>query len=103
MNRRGFLKAFGIGAAAAATGAVALLEPELWTPARTFFLPPVGGWRGNQLLTVSLITKEALRILASEMSFAHQVRVEYSDAFVSRHESGRAIELLSRQVNAWSA
>lgn len=73
MNRRGFLKALGIGtaaaAAAAATGAIALLEQELWTPKRTFFLPPVGGWRGNQLLTMSQITNEALRILSQNMKF----------------------------------
>lgn len=72
MNRRGFFKALGIGAAVAATGGIALLEQELWTPSRTFFLPPVGGWGGNQLLTISQITKEALRILESEMVLAQK-------------------------------
>ena len=37
VNRRGFLAALGL-----ATGAIAV--PELWTPKRTFFLPPRGGW-----------------------------------------------------------
>jgi len=42
MNRRGFLAALGVTAAGAATG---LAVPELWTPKRTFFLPPRGGWQ----------------------------------------------------------
>lgn len=64
-------KSFGIGSAAAATGAIALLDPELWTPTRTFFLPPVGGWAGgNRLLTMAQITNEALRILHHEMVLA---------------------------------
>ena len=37
MNRRGFLSAMGLTAAGFAV-------PELWTPKRTFFLPPPGGW-----------------------------------------------------------
>jgi hypothetical protein len=41
MNRRGFLAILGITVAGAAAG-VAI--PELWTPKRTFFLPPKGGW-----------------------------------------------------------
>jgi len=41
MNRRGFLAALGITVAGAASG---LAIPELWTPKRTFFLPPKGGW-----------------------------------------------------------
>lgn len=37
MNRRSFLAALGL-----TTGVLA--APELWTPSRTFFLPPRGGW-----------------------------------------------------------
>ena len=37
MNRRHFL-------AALAAGSTAIAVPELWTPSRTFFLPPKGGW-----------------------------------------------------------
>jgi len=37
MNRRHFL-------AALAAGGTAIAVPELWTPSRTFFLPPKGGW-----------------------------------------------------------
>ena len=41
MNRRGFLGALGITAAGAAVG---FAISELWTPKRTFSLPPKGGW-----------------------------------------------------------
>lgn len=44
MNRRGFFAFLGGAAVAAA------LAPELiWTPSRTIFLPPAGGWTVNQL------------------------------------------------------
>lgn len=41
MNRRGFL---GLIAGTAGATAAGLAIPELWTPKRTFFLPPRGGW-----------------------------------------------------------
>ena len=41
MNRRGFLTTLGLTAAGTAAG---LAVPELWTPRRTFFLPPRTGW-----------------------------------------------------------
>lgn len=41
MNRRSFLSLLAGTTAAAAAG---LAIPELWTPKRTFFLPPRDGW-----------------------------------------------------------
>lgn len=38
MNRRDFLTMAALAAPAA------LIVPELWTPTKTFFLPPRGGW-----------------------------------------------------------
>lgn len=67
MNRRGFLKAFGIGTAVAAAGGLALLEQELWTPKRTFFLPPAGGWGSNQLVSMQTITAEMLGVLSHQL------------------------------------
>jgi hypothetical protein len=40
LTRRNFLR-FGIPAAAA----IAIAPQEIWTPERTYFLPPRGGWR----------------------------------------------------------
>jgi hypothetical protein len=58
MNRRGFFKAL--------TGTVALAAvlPEIWTPTKTIFLPPRGGWlqRDFQMREVQqyLINSDAL-------------------------------------------
>lgn len=114
MNRRGFLKALGIGTAAVATGAIALLDQELWTPKRTFFLPPGGGWGGNQLLTISQITNEALRILSSEMHFttgdvitiggvSGQFVVRDSGYHVRISRPARYAPELNQMVSRWQA
>lgn len=82
MNRRGFFKALADTTAAAAIGALVLPELELWTPKRTFFLPPVGGWAGSPLLTPAMIVNEALRLLAKDCQFVASVDRAYSDAFL---------------------
>lgn len=77
MNRRGF---FGLLGAAAAT--VALPELELLVPKRTIFLPPKGGWvRGNQLLTIDMIAKEALRVFTVNLELMATINREYSLEF----------------------
>ena len=47
MNRRDFFKF------AASAGGILLL-PELLSPRRTFFLPPVGGWRRYDYVSIAL-------------------------------------------------
>jgi hypothetical protein len=81
MNRRGFLSLFGATTVAAA---VPSALAELWTPSRTIFLPPTGGWiRGNQLLTVDFIVRESLRVLHQKMEFVSPIDRQYDDAFAS--------------------
>jgi hypothetical protein len=81
MDRRGFFRALG-GAAAGVAAAIALPELELWTPSRTYFLPPAVGWGGNRLWTMNMITQEALAILHKELAFASAINRFYSDAFI---------------------
>jgi hypothetical protein len=47
MDRRGFLKLLGAGAAGAAVTAAGLAVPDV---ARRFFLPPAGGWHDDYRL-----------------------------------------------------
>jgi hypothetical protein len=85
MNRRGF---FGLlGAAAAA--AIAVPELELLVPKRTIFLPPAGGWalRGNQLLTIAMISREALRVLTMTIEVADLQR-NFDRSFVAYSDDG---------------
>jgi TAT (twin-arginine translocation) pathway signal sequence len=114
MNRRGFLKALGIGTAAAATGAIALLDQELWTPSRTFFLPPAGGWAGgNQLLTISQITGEALRVLEQNLQFRtvrqyvinnDELPMRVEGAYLNVRRPPRyAFQELNQIVHGWQA
>lgn len=78
MNRRGFISLLG-GAA------IAPLLPEIWQPTKKIFLPPAGGWaRGNSLLSVDVIVKEALRVLHQEMQIMPHVSRQYDDAFASK-------------------
>lgn len=66
-SRRAFLQAF----LPSLVIAPALAEELIWQPSKTIVLPPVGGWvAGNQLLTVSMVTNEALRILENELMMA---------------------------------
>lgn len=81
MNRRGFLSLFG---AAAVTAAIPLgVADELWTPSKTIFLPPIGGWaRGNSFLTTDMISREALRVMHQHMRFVTSINRRYDDSFV---------------------
>lgn len=59
MDRRGFLQVLGLGVVAAATFDPASL---LWTPTKTIFLPPIGGWSGrNTLITQEWIMKAVVQ------------------------------------------
>lgn len=82
MNRRGF---FGLFAAAAAT-AIAAPELELLVPTRTIFLPPAGGWigRGNQLLTIKMISEEMMCVFSRNMEFMSEIDREYAAEFGQR-------------------
>lgn len=89
MNRRGFFSLLGGAAVAAVIPSV--VTEELWTPSRTIFLPPTGGWvRGNVLLTPELITREAWRILSKSMQF-NLPDVRQYDASISRANSALKI------------
>lgn len=96
MNRRGFLKFLGLGAAAAVIAPELVLDPErvLWIPgAKTFFLPSGGlqvidvfrgGRRGgklNTLLTIDWITQESLRVLEGNLAMMTLVNRQYDDQF----------------------
>jgi hypothetical protein len=77
VSRRGFLT----GLIAAPVVAALPEIPELWAPTKTIFLPPAGGWvRGNQLLTIDMITREALRILGQNLEFIATVNRQWSPA-----------------------
>jgi hypothetical protein len=79
-SRRGFLGLLG-GLAAAP-----IVEPI----ARTFFLPPAGGWvptasglvvPGSQLLTVETISLETLRILQRNLNWTSNLNREFEHDF----------------------
>jgi hypothetical protein len=68
VNRRGFLKMLGAASVAAASG-IAIIDT-----AKTFFLPPIGGWRqGNSF---SLDDFEERIIRPAVQAIAHQVDAE---------------------------
>ncbi len=84
ISRRGFLGLLG-GLAAAP-----IIEPI----AKTFFLPPTGGWvptasglvvPGNQRLTVEFITAECLRIFwQREIKFTNRANRRLDESFAIR-------------------
>ena len=76
LTRRGF---FGLLAGAAAGVAISDELADMLSPRKTIILPPAGVWipKGNQLLTVSMITAEALRILEKDMAFAYSINRQY--------------------------
>jgi hypothetical protein len=92
MHRRRFLQLLGMSAAAAAIAPELVLDPEraLWIPGqKTIFLPsdaPLrvcrgGGRGGNKLLTIEMITQEALRVLENNLTFAKFVNRQYDEQF----------------------
>lgn len=83
MNRRGFFSLF----AAAAVAPIVVPEfVELLTPTRTIFLPPVGGWRGNPLLSVQEISRELLAIFEANLVFTGEINREYEREFLSGNQ-----------------
>ena len=100
MDRRGFLR--GILAAAAAP---AIVRIGSLMPVKSIFVPTteevlaftgatsIGG--GNTLLSIDLITREALRILYSNMDFLTQVNREYSDELLNVGKRGDSLIIRS--------
>ncbi len=91
LNRRSFLRLFGAGAAAM------VLDPELllWKPGeKTIFLPAVQAFEGNyQLLTIDIITRDALNVLRNNLKFVGSFERPYGDTFnVVGFPSGRLIK-----------
>lgn len=74
MKRRGFLGLFA--ALPAAKAAAQLQIPEVAAP-----IPPAVMARANSLLSVSQITKEALRILHKEMRFTGTINRNFDPKF----------------------
>lgn len=83
ISRRGFLGLLG-GLAAAP-----IVEPI----ARTFFLPPSGGWvpaasglvvPDNHLLSVEWMTAESLRILNEHLTFTGTLKRQYDEDFAMK-------------------
>lgn len=79
LSRRSFLRLFGAAAAGMA------LDPEqlLWVPGqKTIFLPSVVPV-GNSLLTIQMITLDALKVLEANLRFAPMLNRQYDTAFLS--------------------
>jgi hypothetical protein len=91
VNRRGFLRALGLASAGAAAGLV--LDPDklLWVPgAKTFFLPPVTLHRGNSLLTMEMVTKDALKVLERNLGISMRLVKDWdieADKFPTRFDA----------------
>ena len=76
LSRRGFLTALS----AAMAGSV--LDPErlLWVPGRkTIFLPPAAG---NTFVTAEWMSREVLRMLSNNLTFAASLNRVYDDNFM---------------------
>lgn len=90
MDRRAFLRTLGIGTATAAVATIApelVLDPEraLWVPGRTTYFDL---WRSDvlpsseaMLLTIDMISREALRMLENNLSFASRINRRYDKPF----------------------
>ena len=108
MDRRAFFKM--LGSAAAVTAAGLLVPPdllELLAPEKTIILPPAGGWVArprNTLLTMSMLTNEALVMLRSNLTLgqaaARWVEPDMSDTQLLR-EVRPGERLLPGKVQFW--
>lgn len=80
MNRRGFLGAILEAGVAPAVVKASSLMP-LWLPRANPYevIVTVGG--GNTLLTIEMITREALRILHKNMAFMESLNSSFYDEF----------------------
>lgn len=84
MNRRGFLRFLGAGAAVATLGGAELAD--LLLPKPTIFLPPAGGWAsGNTLLSLQELSREALRILERNLKFANLSNTAWTPSRALEH------------------
>ena len=74
MNRRSFMSGMlSLFAAPAIVRADSLMRIVVPSTAEVMSIG-----RGNQLLTIDMITREALRILHEKMSFVHSINKDYS-------------------------
>ena len=85
MNRRGFLRLMGGGIAATVAAPYVITTPgllmpvkALWTPGPYDVVVPV---TGNRLLTIEMITREALEILHKNLNFVRDINNDYSESF----------------------
>lgn len=76
MNRRSFLRLFGISAAVVAADPEALL----WTPGKLISIPSVVVPH-NRYLTISMITNEMLMVLHKNMTLSNRVMRNYEAQF----------------------
>lgn len=78
MNRRGFL-----GAILAAGAAPAIIRAESLMRVTGIIVPTTAEvvTYGNSLLSIEMITAEALRVLEKNLKFAHAVNRSYNDQF----------------------
>lgn len=83
MNRRGFLKAiFAAGAAPAFVKADSLMK--IIVPSQGLILPEqeIVQSSDNQLVTLSIVTKEALKMLNQSLVFTNNINAEYEKSLI---------------------
>ena len=87
MNRRGFLQAILAAAAGPAIVKAANLMPVFTRASSGLLLPTrvdtLYGFAsgGSTLLTIDMITREALKILHDNLTFTSEVNMQYANAF----------------------
>lgn len=86
MNRRGFLGAMLAAGAAPAIVKAANIMPVFMRRESGLLAPELGVYDvvvpvGNTLLTIDMITKEALRILHKNLAFVSRTNAAFDDSF----------------------